>query len=203
MRPFEQLVYDRFVATISSWDVPEIADTYALGLFYESFRSADANGDEVAMQGQLYIGYNTVSYWRTMIGRASSPEQAKWNDGFWREIRSGCVPRDFPYGGEPPDDELALRDDWCRASGITPEGTDESGRPEYDEIALYAGLRTMLSGIARALHENGVIEQRYGKPLPIIVRGHEQSADEEVGASRRANPSGVSHEIEAWAMTRR
>ena len=51
--------------------------------------------------------------------------------------------------------------------------------------------------IAQALHENGVIEQYFSRPIPILV--HELEYYDEIAIQTRlANPPGLAKEFEDW-----
>ena len=84
--------------------------------------------------------------------------------------------------------------DWYEENGITNIGEEDSDE-DYDEDGRYIGkgpvghyeLLEIASNVGRKLQEEGVIEDHFGKPLPIIVHGLEY-AWYDVEATENANP---------------
>lgn len=199
--PYEQMLYDRFAQSILDWDTARYPDIYAISMLCTTFYSRDADEKEVAIQGQVSLSFNTLSHCETQIERAASAEEATWNFAFWLQNISAGVPRDFPYAGEPPLEELALRDAWCGSLGIPAAGADEGGRPTYNEPRLYEALRGACLWVAQALHQNEILLGKIGRPVPIVIHELER-VPEAAAATRAANPPGLSREAEEWQLGR-
>lgn len=69
MHLYETHTYTRFRETILSWNTEQSADIYALVLLYQSCWSADSQGREIAFEDAISLGYNTRSYYNTLVER--------------------------------------------------------------------------------------------------------------------------------------
>lgn len=201
MHAFQKLIYDRFSESITAWDTVSCPDIYAISLLYGTGWSSDAAGQEVAVQAQVSLSFNTLTHYEAQIVMASSAEEAKWNFAFWLQNITATVPHDFPYGGNPPIADLELRDAWCASLGILPDGTDGGGRPTYDEPTLYEAIRIACQRVAQMLHQEGIILDKLGRTVPIVI--HElETTPSSAAATRAANPPGLSREAEEWQLGR-
>lgn len=197
MHPFEQLTYDRFAESIASWDTEQHPDIWAISFLCADFGSGiDAAGQEYVSQGQIWLSYNTRSHLNALLAKGLDEDEAKWNFAYWPQDVTAYVPRNVGKGGTPPADELALRDSWCATLGVLAYDADEGGRPVYDEEFLNPAIHAVCQKVAMALHENGVIEGKLGRPVPIVIQDLEQT-EGTTAATKAANPPGLFPEIEA------
>ena len=200
MHPFEQLIYDRLTAGVMTWDDGECVDVYAVSVLYDTYWTSDEQEREVAVEGVIRFSYNTERAHQEQVARAASPEEARWNPVYWLQNFAADVPRAVEYMTPPPDDELALRDAWCVSLGLSPDGTDPSGRPTYG-APLYEAVRAACIRVVAALHNNGVLMTKLGRPVPVVI--HESGPSEaNAAATRAANPPGLSREAEEWQLQR-
>jgi hypothetical protein len=186
MNDFEQFSYKKISAALANIDSSAIPDIYALSFFIY-------DDDDDPRYPVLQLGYNTRTHLAECTPSASNAEEAKWNFAFW--LQNG-----LEFIGNPETESAQLLEELLKARGLW--YSDEDEEADFDrcmrigsEITTYfvdACVR-----IARALHENGVIQQHFGRPIPIVV--HELEYYDEIAAQTRlANPSGLTKEFEDW-----
>jgi hypothetical protein len=186
MNSFEQFSYSEIIAALVNIDRSTISDVYALSFFiYDK--------EDDPRHPVLQLGYNTLTHLAQSTPSASDAEEAKWNFAFWLQ-------NELAFIGEPGTESGQLLEDLLKSRGLW--YSDEDEEADFDrclgigsEITNYfvdACVR-----IARALHENGVIEQHFFRPMPIIV--HELEYYDVIAVqTRSANPPRVAKEFEDW-----
>lgn len=101
MHAFEQLVCDRFARSIADWDISRHPDINAISILRDSTQfGEDEAGEEYILQGQIRLGYNTLSHYRTQIEEAGDAVEALWNFAYWPQITTAAVPRDVSGVGD-------------------------------------------------------------------------------------------------------
>jgi hypothetical protein len=174
---FEGYIYDTFAQEIQSWDAATREDIYAISFFIN-----DWGGDP--KQPEVYLSYNTESYWRENIPSGVDPSEAKWNFAYWPQNINASV---HDIEGVP------LRSAWLDSAGLEDtEGEFDSYTPAVTRAFVAICVR-----VARRLHENGVITGTFGRTVSIIV--HElEYYDAIIEQTRDANPPGATDEFESW-----
>jgi hypothetical protein len=186
MNDFEQFFYKKINAALADIDTSAIPDIYALSFFIN-------DNDDDPRYPVLQLGYNTLKHVADSTAFASSVEEAKWNFAFWLQ-------NELEFIGLPETEDAQLLEELLRSRSLW--YTDEDEEADFDlcmqlgsEITAYfvdACVR-----IARALHENGVVEQQFSRPIPIVV--HELEYYEKITVqTRSANPLGLAKEFEDW-----
>jgi len=186
MNGFEQFFYNEIGAALADIDPSAIPDIYALSFFIY-------DDDDDPRHPVLQLGYNTRTHLAACTPSASSAEEAKWNFAFW--LQNGLA-----FIGVPETEDGQMLEALLKTRGLW--YTDEDEEADFDrcmqigsEITTYfvdACVR-----IARALHENGVIQQHFAGPIPILV--HELEYYDEIAVQTRlANPPGLTKEFEDW-----
>lgn len=200
LHPFEELLYRRVAETVSAWEPALRHDVYALCLLYGSGASADEEGREVDYQGYVSLCYNTRSHAQEEVARIGTNEP-EWNNAFWVHDFSFFVPAMAEYGTPPNDVELQLHDSWCASVGVNSNGTDESGRPIYNESKLYCAVTAFCGRVVRRLHEDGTIATLLGKPVPIVIEMSDWS-DDAVANTKESNPPELLEGYLQWIYER-
>ncbi|WP_156401268.1 hypothetical protein [Duganella sp. Root1480D1] len=186
MNDFERFAYDEICTVLANVDTYADPDIYAL-----SFHVFDIGDDP--RYPVLQLGYNTLSQATASALSASNAEEAKWNFAFWLQ-------NDLQFIGEPGTQGGLLLQAHLKASGIW--YTDEEEDADFDQCMQTADRITAYFveacvRIAQALHASGMIEQKFSKPIPIIV--HELEYYDEIAVqTSRANPPGLTKEFENW-----
>jgi hypothetical protein len=186
MNDFEQCFYREAGAALAGIDASIIPDIYAL-----SFFTFDLDGDP--RRPILQLGYNTLTRLKESTPSASGVDEATWNYAFWLQ-------NELAFIGLPETEAGQLLEELLKARGLW--YSDEDEEADFDRCmrigsSITAYFVDACVRIARALHENGVIEQRFARPIPIIV--HELEYYDEIAMrTRSANPPGLAQEFENW-----
>jgi hypothetical protein len=198
--PFEELVYQRVIESVSAWEHELRQDVYALCLLYGSGASADEEGNEVYYQGWVSLSYNTRSHAQEEVALIGTSEP-EWNNAYWLHDLNFFAPAMADYGTPPNDVEMQLRDSWCASVEVEPDGKDESGRPTYNEPALYRAVAAMCGQVVRRLHEDDAISAFFGKPIPVVIETSDWS-DEALATTKESNPPELLKEYSQWMYER-
>lgn len=186
MNNFEQSCYNEISTALKNIDTSTIPDVYALSFFiYDK--------EDDPRYPVLQLGYNTLTHLAQSTPSASSAEEAKWNFAYWLQ-------NELVFVGEPGTQSGQLLEALLKSRGLW--YSDEDEEADFDRCMRIGSDITnyfvnACARIARALHENGVIEQHFSHPMPIIV--HELEYYDVIAAqTRSANPPGVAKEFEDW-----
>lgn len=195
MNDFEHFAYSEICAALTRIESAITPDIYAL-----SFHVFDFQDDP--RHPMLQLGFNTEAHCRAsspVQGRkpgwpvASDAREARWNFAFWPQNELVFVGEPDTQGGQLLEQYLRSNDLWF---------TDEDGEADFDRcceiaVAITAEFVAIMVRIAQALHANGVIANRFGRVIPIIV--HELEYYEQIAIqTNAANPPGVALEFVDW-----
>ena len=147
-------------------------------------------------EDNTFRGVSNVSEWMVSCNREEDCEDAgpldeeHWNYAFWNQEEEPVIT------ASDDDPEMALLFDWYHQQGLTHIGS-ESEDGDYDEEMNYVGkgpeghyqLLMLAAEVARRLQEEGFLEKRFHKKIPIIVHGLEY-AWYDLEATKLANPHG-------------
>ena len=142
-----------------------------------------------------YKGFSNVSSFAVSYNTEYDCEGAdrfseeRWNYAFWRQDETLVI---------DPDDPNELTDllfDWYEEQNIVNIG--EADENCYDEDCNYIGkgpvghyeLLQLVSDVAKCLQQEGFLEDKFGKKLPIIIHGLEY-AWYDIEATKIANING-------------
>jgi hypothetical protein len=178
--PYEEHAFRRFAEGLRRLDCDTRADAYAVALLVGYEWGPDESG-EMRCGCHLTLFCNTEEQFRSQIANASDAAEARWNFAFWRHEALVHVPDLAPNadGYVVPDaTEMSLWQEWLIASGDADE--------EFATVELAVQ-------ISQRLHTEGIIQEVFGRPVPIIIHNLEYSH----GARpvERANPPGVAKEV--------
>lgn len=180
MVDFAEELYLKVKAVMSDWNEDGI---YAISFFVNSNENFEYQG--ISNVSSFAISYNTEDDCKG----AGPLAEERWNYAFWRQDETPILTPDEP-------DELTdLLFDWYRENNITNLGEEDENC--YDENCVYIGkgpighyeLLTLISEVAKRLQQEGFLESKFGKKLPIIIHGLEY-AWYDIEATRNANVHG-------------
>ena len=186
MNDFEQFSYKKICAALADIDPSAVPDIYALSFFVY-------DNDDDPRYPVLQLGYNTLKHVADSVGSASSAEEAKWNFAFWLQ-------NELEFIGAPETEDAQLQEELLRSRSLW--YTDEDEEADFDRCMqigsdITAYFVDACVRIARALHENGVIEQQFSRPIPVVV--HELEYYDKIAVqTQSANPVGLAKEFEDW-----
>ena len=184
--------YDRIKSAISNFDENILQDIYAISFF-------KSNQNDDPRQPLLVVGYNTISRWTECTPKprqeaewpiASDREEAKWNFAFWLQNEELVI------GGQNYDPVS------CWVKGLSYYYTEEQEEKDFDKTYLLGEeiqkkFINIIIEHAKKLHESGVIIDKFGRQVPIII--HELEYHEiPVNWTKQANPEGLTIEFEDW-----
>ena len=180
MTDISEKIYNAIRSIIANWNEEGI---YAVSFFVYPNEAYEYNGFS-------NVSYFSISYNTEADCNGAGPyAEERWNYAFWRQDESPIIDPDTP-------NELTdLLFDWYKGNGITNIGEEDEDC--YDENYNYIGkgpvghyeLLGLVSDIAKRLQQEGFIEKKFGKKLPIIIHGLEY-AWYDLEATAQANPDG-------------
>jgi hypothetical protein len=150
----------------------------------------------------LTVGYNTYGRLQSCIPTpgqepkwpiASDADEAKWNFAFWLQNEELII---GGYDYDPVSE-------WVKNSPYY--YSDEQEEEAFDTTDLLGQkiqdrFTEIVISHARKLHSDGVITEKFGKDIPIIV--HElEYYDKPVLWTQQANPDGLAKEFENWVAS--
>lgn len=173
-------LYLKVKSIIDSWCEDGI---YAISFFVYSNEAFEYKG--FSNVSSFAISYNTEDD----CEGAGKYDEERWNYAFWRQDETPVI---------DPDEANELTDllfDWYKENGILNIGEEDEDC--YDEDYNYIGkgpvghyeLLTLASEVAKRLQQEGFVENKFGKKLPIIIHGLEY-AWYDLEATKNANNNG-------------
>lgn len=191
MSNFTEELYQKIKSVMDTWCEDGI---YAISFFVYSNEAYRYKG--FCNVSSFAISYNTEED----CEGAGQFDEERWNYAFWRQNETPVIDPHVPN---------ALTDllfDWYEENGITNVGEEDGDC--YDENFLYVGkgpvghyeLLTLVSAAAKRLQEEGFVERKFGRKLPIIIHGLEY-AWYDIEATKNANVHGEADAfLEAYEM---
>ncbi len=189
MSDVEKYVFDEVCGGLASIDVDTAADIYVLSFYVDE--SAHENCHPI-----LRVGFNTqsrVETCRAEIGGQADADELKWNFAFWLQ-------NTLLSFGEPGTEGQRLLEDMLTRKKLWYSDKDEDA--DFDACmqkadAIGQCFAAMCVRVAQELHACGIIEQRFGRRIPIIV--HElEYFDQIASRTAAANPAGLANEFVDW-----
>ncbi len=115
---------------------------------------------------------------------ASSEREARWNFAFGLQVSAGQLFGEHDLKGRKLKESWLRDNDWWYS--------DEEKEAEFDAVfpkmeQMDAAFWRLVGQAGRALHDKGVIEGKFGRPVPVLVIELEFS-EQAVEATRLANP---------------
>lgn len=156
---------------------------YAISFLVDSNETYECKGFHNV--SSFAISYNTEED----CEGAGQYDEERWNYAFWRQDET------FVIDPDEPDELTDLLFDWYRENGISNIGEEDEDC--YDDDYHYIGkgpvghyeLLTLVSEVAKRLQQEGYLEGKFGRKLPIIIHGLEY-AWYDIEATKNANISG-------------
>jgi hypothetical protein len=196
MNKFEDHVFKRAKMGIAAIPESKAKDIYALSFYFWA-------DEDDPRKATLTVGYNTIARWKACTPAkgqkpewpiASSSEEAKWNYAFWlQEEGTACA-----IGEEEAD--ASLRQKWIESFDCW--WTDEEQDEDFDRT-IELGEKIMCEfvnlsiQVAFRLHKEGVINEKFGRDIPIII--HELEYNEQhAQATEAANPKCLTQELKEF-----
>ena len=180
MTNLSEKLYLKIKSIMDTWCEDGI---YAISFFVYSNEEYEYKG--FSNVSSFAISYNTEDD----CEGADQYSEERWNYAFWCQDETPIIDPDEP-------NELTdLLFDWYKEHNILNIGEEDEDC--YDEDYNYIGkgpvghyeLLTLVSEVAKRLQQEGFIENKFGKKLPIIIHGLEY-AWYDIEATQNANING-------------
>lgn len=177
---FSEKLYLKVKSIMDTWCEDGI---YAISFLVNSNEAYEYKGFHNV--SSFAISYNTE---KDCEG-AGQYDEERWNYAFWRQDEI------FVIDPDEPDELTDLLFDWYRENGISNIGEEDEDC--YDDDCHYIGkgpvghyeLLTLVSEVAKRLQQEGYLESKFGRKLPIIIHGLEY-AWYDIEATKNANING-------------
>lgn len=178
MIPITENMYRKVTSIIDTWCDDGI---YAISFFVYSNEANEYRGFNNV--SSFAISYNTEED----CEGAGPYDEERWNYAFWRQDETYVIDL---YEPNPLSDLLF---DWYQENGIFNLGEEyPEGDNEHDTGKGPVGhheLLTLASDVAKRLQQEGFIEKKFGKRIPIIIHGLEYT-QYDIEATQKANING-------------
>ena len=173
-------LYNVVKKVIDNWNEDGI---YAISFFVYSNEAYEYSG--FSNVSSFAVSYNTEED----CEGAGQYDERRWNYAFWRQNETPII------DPNEPNELTDLLFAWYKEKGITNLGEEDDNC--YDENCRYIGkgpaghyeLVTMVTEVAKRLQQEGFVQEKFGKRIPIIIHGLEY-AWYEIEATLKANGSG-------------
>lgn len=173
-------LYLKIKSIMDNWNEEGI---YAISFFVYSNEAYEYKG--FSNVTSFAVSFNTEND----CSGAGKYDEERWNYAFWRQ--------DETYVIDPnePNELTDLLFEWYKENGISNIGYEDEDC--YDEDYNYIGkgpaghyeLLTLVSDAAKRLQQEGYIEKKFGKKIPIIIHGLEY-VWYDIEATKNANING-------------
>ena len=175
-----EILYSKVKPIMDTWREDGI---YAISFFVYSNEAYEYKG--FSNVSSFAISYNTEAD----CEGAGQYDEERWNYAYWRQNETTII------DPNEPNELTDLLFDWYKENGIVNIGEEDENH--YDENYKYIGkgpvghyeLLTIVSEVAKRLQQEGFIERKFGKKLPIIIHGLEY-VWYDIEATRNANING-------------
>ena len=191
MSSLKKYVLESIKSEILSWNNDVIKDIYVISLYI-------SNSEDDPRRPTITLGYNTMEQYENVVSDASDNAEAKWNFAFWLQNEELIIGDNW---GENLEDGEKISQ-WIKENNLY--YSDEEEDEDFDKALKLGDEITsrfveLCVEVVKKLHEEDVIEQKFGKALPLII--HElEYYDLIAEQNKRANPEAVIKEFADWVL---
>ncbi len=154
------------------------------------------HADEDPRRYDVDLSYNTEEHYQRSRQEASHAEEARWNYAFWLQSGIASLDQLDAVGRE-------LQTAWLNERGLNYTDAEEESNFDYCmKLAdrIWDEFLEVCSSVGLRLHTSGIITQKFGRPIPIIIHDLEYY-DKLTKFTLAANPPGVVDEFARWVDT--
>ncbi|AGF57710.1 hypothetical protein B0P06_003986 [Clostridium saccharoperbutylacetonicum] len=191
MNSLKKYVFESIKSEILSWNSDVIKDIYVISLYI-------SNSEDDPRRPMITLGYNNMEQYESALEDASDNAEAKWNFAFWLQNEELIIGDDW---GENLEDGERISQ-WIKENNLY--YSDEEEDEDFDKALKLGDEITsrfveLCVEVVKKLHEEGVIEKKFGKALPLII--HElEYYDLIAEQNKRANPKEIIKEFADWIL---
>jgi hypothetical protein len=184
MNDLENFAYAEICKSLAGIGADIVPDIYVLSFYVEDL-------DDDPRYPILRVGYNTRARLATCAHIPGN--EPKWNFAFWLQNTLVAIGEPGTQGQRLLEDLLTSQDLWYSNE----EELANSAGCDAKAEAITGCFVAMCVRTAQELHGTGIIEARFGHPVPVII--HELEYDRQIAVqSAVANPPGVASEFVDW-----
>lgn len=194
MNDFENHIFETFAQVVRTWNASVTEDIYALAFLI-------LNDDDDLRRPTVCLLYNTETEWRRQCDYAS-PAEARWNHPFWLETAQASIATTYPdFGSQYDVKGIALREAWIKQQRLWYD--DQLEEEDFDQ-ALEIGSRIcrqfdqICVRVAAQLRHDGVLQEVFGRDVPIIFFDREALSPGAITLTHQANPQMLVSEYSAF-----
>ncbi|WP_328327379.1 hypothetical protein OHA70_00795 [Kribbella sp. NBC_00382] len=159
---FPEYLYARTAEAVTGFAELDVDDIYAISLWCSYY-------EDDTRRPTLAVDYNTDTQVEQVLSapkHAPEADEARWNYAYWLQ----GMPVEI--GGPQDPTGLELGREWIKRAGLwysdEQEASDfEATLPLGSSIARRFEAECIRAG--RRLHDEGVIEKVFGRPIPVLV----------------------------------
>lgn len=151
------------------------------------------HADEDPRRYAIELSYNTSEHYHRSIQEASDAEEARWNYAFWLQSEVAALDEMDTVGRK-------LQTAWLNERGLNyTDAEEESNFDRCMKLAdcIWDELLAVCSSVGYRLHTSGIITQKFGRTIPIIIHDLEYY-DKLTKVTLASNPPGVADEFVRW-----
>lgn len=191
MNSLKKYVFESIKAEILSWNNDVIKDIYVISLYI-------SNSEDDPRRPMITLGYNTMEQYESALKDASDNAEAKWNFAFWLQNEELIIGDNW---GENLEDGEKINQ-WIKENNLY--YSDEEEDEDFDKALklgdeIISRFVELCVEVVKELHEEGIIEEKFGKAIPLII--HElEYYDLIAEQNKRANPEEVIKEFADWIL---
>ncbi len=180
----KEQIKELIIKNVNAWQDPDI---YVISLFVYD----DCDNP---CKPTVTLGYNTESQVQYELhnGSVTDEEEARWNYAFWLQNQF------FVFG---EDETAEIVKNWVIANGFPYHEDNYCFDDETIEKAseITKSFVSILVDAVREIHEQGILTQKFGRELPIII--HElEYYDEIAEQNMKANGENLVKNFAEWCM---
>jgi hypothetical protein len=187
---FPEYLYARVAEGVAGFAALDVDDIYAISLWCSYY-------EDDTRRPTLVVDYNTGTQVEQVVSthkHAPEVDEARWNYAYWLQ----GMPVEIGGAHDPAGLELAR--EWIERAGLW--YSDEQEESDFEatlELGSMIARRFEAECVraGRRLHEDGVIEKVFGRPIPVLVHELEHQAHHADWAVA-GNPPGLAEGYVAW-----
>lgn len=170
----KEILKNLIISNIQKWTDQDI---YAISLFVY-------NENDNPCKPTVTLGYNTETRIKNESSKASDEQEARWNYAFWLQ-------NDFlQFGLEKTAQEIK---NWLKIKQLPFYDDDDQAWDNdetYEETEKITNFFIAeLIEIVKEIHESGILSQKFGREIPIIIHEleyYDEIAEQNIKANGRA-----------------
>jgi hypothetical protein len=185
---FEDYALQSVARALNSVAPDDARDVYAVSLWVN-------DEEDDARRTTFVVGFNTEARVREVTPQAWDEEEARWNFAHW--LQNELVVVAGGYEGSEDAEGLALRRRWIEELGLWYADDGESDESYRKGGEIYDQFFALAVRLVKRLHDSGVVERAFGRPLPVVI--HElEYCDEITEYNRAANAPELIEDFLRW-----